>query len=218
MRWVLVGIGGVVLSAFVFSQIHHLRKKEHVVLEQSTAPTGTGLHSTTALDPSNQMNIKGDNDRWSRDIKDFEHKSKAYRSPATATSVIIKVYDQGVFKGFLLIERHNPPYGKALPGGFVEYGESIEQTAIREMKEECGVIVTQLEQFRAYSSPDRDPRLHVIDIVQVARIDDIIPEAGTDASKVLIYAEDSIPWKEMAFDHAKILEDYLKWEKSHTVP
>ncbi|MDR2396817.1 MAG: NUDIX hydrolase [Puniceicoccales bacterium] len=218
MRWGLVGIGGVVLSAFVFSQIRRSQKKEPVVLEQSTVPTGTGLHSTATLDQEKQMQIKSDDNRWSREIKDFEHKSKAYRSPATATSVIIKVYNQGVFKGFLLIERHNPPYGKALPGGFIEYGESIEQTAIREMREECGVIITQLEQFRAYSSPDRDPRLHVIDIVQVARIDDIMPEAGTDASKVLIYAEDSIPWKEMTFDHAKILEDYMKWEKAHAIP
>ncbi|MDR2769642.1 MAG: NUDIX hydrolase [Puniceicoccales bacterium] len=218
MKWFFIGVGGVALSAFVFSQIHRSRKNERVVLEQSTAPTGTGLHSITAWDHANQMNVRGDNDRWSRDIKDFEHKSKAYRSPATATSVIIKVYHQSVFKGFLLIERHNPPYGKALPGGFVEYGESIEQTAIREMKEECGVIITQLEQFRAYSEPNRDPRLHVIDVVQVARIDDITPEAGTDASKVLLYAEDNIPWKEMAFDHAKILRDYLKWEKSHAVP
>ncbi|MDR1254845.1 MAG: NUDIX hydrolase [Puniceicoccales bacterium] len=215
MKWVWVGFGGVALSAFVFSQIHHLRQRECVMLESSTTLADTGLHS--AAEQARQVRTESGNNRLSREIKDFEHKSKAYRSPATATSVIVKVYNQDVFRGFLLIERHNPPYGKALPGGFVEYGESIEQTALREMKEECGVIISQLEQFRVYSSPNRDPRLHVIDIVQVARIDDVAPEAGTDASKVLICTKENIPWQEMAFDHAKILEDYLEWEKSHTV-
>lgn len=145
-------------------------------------------------------------------LKDFEHKSqKAYRSPIVATSAIIEVYDeQGSFQGIVLIQRCNPPLGKALPGGLVEYGETLEQTLSREMLEETSLSIYDVQQFYAYSNPKRDPRFHVIDVVHVAKAKGQ-PKGSTDAAKAWVISLDAIPWSEIVFDHADILKDYLKW-------
>lgn len=113
----------------------------------------------------------------------------------------------------MLIERRNPPPGWALPGGFVEVGESLEQAAVREAREETCLEVELLGQFHTYSDPARDPRMHCISTVFVARAEGT-PKAEDDAKSVAVFPRDRLP-EVMAFDHRKILEDYLN---SHWCP
>ncbi len=127
----------------------------------------------------------------------------AYKNPVPAVDLIIEIEGQGL----VLIERLNPPLGWALPGGFVEVGESLEQAAIREAKEETCLDVELLGQFHTYSDPNRDPRMHCISTVFVARATGT-PKAEDDAKSVALYPKDQLP-DIMAFDHRKILEDYL---------
>jgi len=105
----------------------------------------------------------------------------------------------------LLIRRKNPPSGWALPGGFIDYGESAEQAAAREAKEETGLEVRNLRQFRVFSEPGRDPRFHTLTVVFLAGPGGEI-RAGDDAAQVQWFALDDLP-PEMAFDHAKIIAD-----------
>ncbi len=136
---------------------------------------------------------------------------KAYHPPFLAASVIIEMYEKGTFKGIVLIERGKTPFGMAIPGGHVEYGEKVDYTAQREMREECNLELKDLRQFKVYSSPDRDPRKHTIDVIHIARVDDMMPKAGDDAAKAFVYSLDQIPWDKLVFDHAKILKDYLAY-------
>ena len=112
-----------------------------------------------------------------------------------------------------MIERGLEPYGKALPGGPVQYGETVQYTAKREMKEECNLDLTDVKQFRVYDSINRDPRRRCIDAVHISRCDNVIPQAGSDAAKLWVCPLDKIPWNELAFDHAEILRDYLVWRE-----
>jgi 8-oxo-dGTP diphosphatase len=105
----------------------------------------------------------------------------------------------------LLIRRKNPPAGWALPGGFVDYGESVEQAAEREAFEETGLRAHGLRQFRVYSEPGRDPRFHTITVVFVAESRGEL-RAGDDASEARWFALDNLP-DDMAFDHAKVIAD-----------
>ena len=127
----------------------------------------------------------------------------AYKNPVPAVDLIIEIEGQGL----VLIERLNPPPGWALPGGFVEVGESLEQAAVREAKEETCLDVELLGQFHTYSDPNRDPRMHCISTVFVARAVGT-PKAEDDAKSVAIYPKDQLP-DVLAFDHRQILEDYL---------
>ena len=128
-----------------------------------------------------------------------------YRNPFPTVDIIIEM-DGGI----VLIQRKNPPYGWALPGGFVDYGESLEEAAIREAKEETSLDVELLSQLGAYSDPDRDPRQHSISVVFVARSRGKgRPAASDDALEVGIFDGDSLP-EELAFDHSRILEDYFE--------
>ena len=127
----------------------------------------------------------------------------AYKNPVPAVDLIIEIEGQGL----VLIERLNPPPGWALPGGFVEVGESLEQAAVREAKEETCLDVELLGQFHTYSDPKRDPRMHCISTVFVARATGT-PRAEDDAKSVAIYPKDQLP-DVLAFDHRQILEDYL---------
>ena len=127
----------------------------------------------------------------------------AYKNPVPAVDLIIEIEGQGL----VLIERLNPPPGWALPGGFVEVGESLEQAAVREAKEETCLNVKLLGQFHTYSDPKRDPRMHCISTVFIARATGT-PRAEDDAKSVAIYPKDQLP-DVLAFDHRQILEDYL---------
>jgi len=132
------------------------------------------------------------------------HRFQRHRTPVPAVDIIIEYQDQGV----VLIRRLNPPLGWALPGGFVEYGESLEAAAVREAREETGLEVHLLGQFHTYSDPRRDPRQHVITTVFVARGHGT-PQAADDARDLSVFAPEALP-RELAFDHARILADYLK--------
>ncbi|MDD5614134.1 MAG: NUDIX hydrolase [Candidatus Omnitrophica bacterium] len=110
----------------------------------------------------------------------------------------------------LLIKRKNPPYGWALPGGFLEPGESLEECLIREIEEETSLLVTGIEQFHTYSSPDRDPRLHTVSTVFIVKTKGL-PKAKSDALSVGIFDIAKLPSKkEFAFDHWQIIQDWLK--------
>ena len=131
-----------------------------------------------------------------------------YRNPVPTVDIIIEYQDQGL----VLIERQKPPHGWALPGGFVEYGESLEAAARREAKEETGLAVQLLGQFHSYSDPHRDPRQHTITTVFVA-IGLGHPQAASDARSLAIFPPEELP-SHLAFDHERILQDYLKVRKS----
>ena len=126
-----------------------------------------------------------------------------HKNPIPAVDLIIEIEGQGL----VLIERRNPPPGWALPGGFVEVGETLEQAAVREAKEETCLDVELLGQFHTYSDPNRDPRMHCISTVFVARATGT-PKAEDDAKSVALFPKDRLP-EVLAFDHRKILEDYL---------
>jgi len=126
-----------------------------------------------------------------------------HRNPIPTVDIIIEVDDRGI----ILIKRAKEPFGWAIPGGFVDYGESLEDAARREAREETSLKVELLRQFGAYSAPDRDPRHHTISVVFLARAQGK-PEARDDALEVGVFTEEDLP-SPLAFDHAKILADYF---------
>jgi len=114
----------------------------------------------------------------------------------------------------VLIRRRNPPHGWALPGGFLEYGESLEAAAVREAKEETGLDVELVQQLHTYSDPSRDPRGHTVSTVFIARARGM-PRAGDDAGEAQVFTLTELP-SPLAFDHEKILADYLAWRERRT--
>jgi len=133
-----------------------------------------------------------------------QNEVEIYRNPIPTVDIIIEIES----KGIVLIKRKNPPHGWALPGGFVDYGESLEEAAVREAKEETDLDVKLIEQFHTYSDPKRDPRHHSISTVYIARTKGI-PYAQDDAIEIGIFNESNLP-DEIAFDHRSILKDYFK--------
>jgi 8-oxo-dGTP diphosphatase len=131
------------------------------------------------------------------------------KTPYLATDGIIQVFDgNGNFKGIVLIERKNPPLGLAIPGGFVEIGEKVEDALIREMKEETSLDVEIVRTLGVYSDPKRDPRFHAVSVVFVCKAYGK-PKAKSDAKKAKIYKLEEIPFDKLVFDHKEILKDYL---------
>jgi len=126
-----------------------------------------------------------------------------YRNPLPTVDIIIETG-----KGIVLIKRKNPPYGWALPGGFVDYGETLEHAAVREAKEETSLDVKLISQFRAYSEPSRDPRHHTISVVFMARAVSGTPDASDDAAEIGVFDRHNLP-DDLAFDHGRILRDYF---------
>lgn len=126
------------------------------------------------------------------------------RNPFPTVDIIIELDNN---RGIVLINRRNPPYGWAIPGGFVDYGETLEDAAVREALEETSLKVELVRQFHVYSATDRDPRQHTIATVFIGRADGI-PVAADDAKEAGIYSKDTLP-DNIVFDHKKILDDYF---------
>lgn len=124
-----------------------------------------------------------------------------HRNPFPTVDIIIEYQD-----GIVLVERKNPPYGWALPGGFVDYGESLESAAVREAREETSLEVSNLRLLGCYSDPARDDRMHTISTVYIADGCGLL-QAADDAANVGVFQRDALPGK-LCFDHAAILEDY----------
>ena len=138
-----------------------------------------------------------------------------YRNPVPTVDIIIEI-DRGDGKeGIVLIKRRNPPYGWALPGGFVDYGESLEEAAVREAKEETSLDIQLKSQFHTYSEPERDPRKHTISTIYVAKAHGK-PKAQDDAQEIGVFTEEEINFP-LAFDHQKILRDYFEQNKKRNI-
>ncbi|KPJ99846.1 MAG: NUDIX hydrolase [Nitrospira bacterium SG8_35_4] len=125
------------------------------------------------------------------------------RNPLLTVDAIIEMNG-----GVILIRRKNPPPGWAIPGGFVDYGESLEEAVVREMKEETCLDITLVRQFHTYSAPGRDPRHHTVSTIFIATATGS-PEAADDAADIGIFTQETLP-EEIAFDHRQILEDYFE--------
>ncbi len=132
----------------------------------------------------------------------------AYRNPAPTVDIIIELIDRP-HRPIVLIERLNPPLGWALPGGFVDYGESVETAAQREAQEETGLTVELVDQFHVYSDPQRDPRQHTLSVVFLATATGN-PQAGDDAKHLDLFEPWRIPTN-LCFDHDRILRDYFNY-------
>ena len=134
------------------------------------------------------------------------------KTPYLTVDIIIELDDSGI----VLIERKNPPHGWALPGGFVDYGESLEKAAVREAKEETSLDVLLTEQFYTYSDPGRDARFHTVSTVFIAQGKGV-PRGGDDAEKAQTFTEKNLS-SPIVFDHGQILKDYFHYKKTGKKP
>lgn len=137
------------------------------------------------------------------------------RTPTLAADVIIELVDRPG-RPIVLVERRNPPPGWALPGGFVDVGETVPAAAVREAAEETGLQVTLTQLLGCYSNPARDVRGHTASIVYVAHASGT-PRAMDDARDVGVFTLDQLP-NPLAFDHADILRDYRRWRATGVLP
>jgi 8-oxo-dGTP diphosphatase len=136
------------------------------------------------------------------------------KTPYLTTDGIVEIYDSSNnFLGIVLIKRKNIPKGLALPGGFVDVGESVEDAVIREMKEEISLDVQIKELFGVYSDPDRDERFHTASVVYICKAYGE-PIGADDAKEAEIVKLENIELDNLVFDHGLILKDYLKTRSS----
>ena len=133
------------------------------------------------------------------------------RNPLPTADVIVEVGDR-----IVLVRRKHPPAGWAIPGGFVETGETVETAAVREALEETGLSVTLTSLLGVYSDPARDPRHHTVSTVYVGRAEGS-PSGGDDAAEARLFCEGDLP-SPLAFDHAAILADYFRYRKTGQRP
>ena len=133
-----------------------------------------------------------------------------YQNPAPTVDIIIELTDRP-HRPIVLVERRQAPFGWALPGGFVDYGESVESAAVREALEETNLAVTLVEQFHVYSDPLRDVRKHTLSIVFLATATGT-PQAGDDAQHLQVFNPWEIP-PNLCFDHHQILRDYWQYRR-----
>jgi 8-oxo-dGTP diphosphatase len=131
--------------------------------------------------------------------------------PPIAADVIVEMEDR-----IVLIERKNFPFGWTIPGGFVDFGETIEQAAVREAREEISLVVELRVLLGLYSRPDRDPRGQTISAVYIGRASGV-PQAADDAKQVTLVSPDNLP-SPMAFDHVEILAHYLSFLRTGKLP
>ena len=131
-------------------------------------------------------------------------------TPLIAVDLIIELSNRPE-RPIVLIERRNPPHGWALPGGFVDVGETLEHAALREAEEETGLKIRLKALLGCYSDPARDSRGHTMSAVYVAEATGE-PQAGDDAGKVI--AIDPLHPPTLAFDHALILSDYRRYRET----
>jgi 8-oxo-dGTP diphosphatase len=133
-----------------------------------------------------------------------------HRSPSPTTDAIIAGPDGRI----VLILRKYEPYGWALPGGFVEYGEDVGSACAREALEETSLHVELIEQLFTYSDPKRDKRKHTMATVYACKVRSGTLAAADDAKDARWFTESEIPWDQLCFDHADILRDYFRWVRT----
>ena len=131
------------------------------------------------------------------------------KTPYLAVDGVVRLWEGERFKGIVLIERRYEPLGYALPGGFVEIGETVEKAVLREVKEETGLDAQIVKLLGVYSEPNRDPRFHVVSVVFVLDAYGE-PKGGDDAKKAVVFPIEDLPFDKIVFDHAKILKDFLR--------
>jgi 8-oxo-dGTP diphosphatase len=131
------------------------------------------------------------------------------KTPYLAVDGVVRLWEGERFKGIVLVERRNEPLGYALPGGFVEVGETVEKAVLREVKEETGLDAQIVKLLGVYSEPNRDPRFHVVSVVFVLDAYGE-PKGGDDAKKAVVFPIEDLPFDKIVFDHAKILKDFLR--------
>ena len=133
------------------------------------------------------------------------------KTPYLTTDGVVEIYKDNEFKGIILIKRKNPPFGFALPGGFVDVGERVEEACVREMKEELNLDVNIIKLLGVYSDPKRDIRFHTVSVVYICKASSY-PKAGDDAKEVIVIDPKKFDLDKLVFDHKKIIEDYLQKE------
>jgi len=137
----------------------------------------------------------------------------AIETPFITADGIVEIYVDAIFQGIVLIDRLNPPHGTALPGGFMDIGETIEHCLKREMSEEIGLDVEIEHLLGLYSDPSRDPRFHTVSAVYICKAS-AWPQAGDDAKSTKVVTIEALDQENFVFDHQKIVEDYLAYKKS----
>jgi 8-oxo-dGTP diphosphatase len=135
------------------------------------------------------------------------------KTPYLTTDGIVEIYDESEqFLGIVLIQRKNTPLGLALPGGFVDVGESVEDAVVREMREEISLDVEIQELFGVYSDPARDKRFHTVSVVYLCKAYGV-PLGADDAKEAMLVKVKDIELDKLVFDHGHILQDYLRADR-----